>query len=183
MSGAPSEHLLRTLAPLPPSWRILEVIGGEGRHTEALARLGFDFYTLDVDEEAIRNIRERIWHLVPPDELEQRVRQSGLLRFPFEDEQFDWVLVYHVGDRFLTLRDFRYMMGEVFRVMKWGAWVSVGVPEQGAGVSGLAFTPELLDAEMAAAGFVLAERPHREKEGERPILGAIYRKVNEETPL
>ncbi len=183
MVDAPSEHLLRTLAPLPPSWRILEVIGGEGRHTEALARLGFDFYTLDVDEEVVRWLRDRLRGLLSPEELERRIRQSGLLRFPFEDEQFDWALVYHVGDRIHTLRDFRYMMGEVFRVLKWGAWVSVGVPERSEGSGELAFTPESLHAEMEAAGFVIAEEPHREHEGTRPVLGAIYRKVHEETPL
>ncbi len=191
------DHLLRTFAAVPQASRVLDLGCGDGRHTVALARLGFDLFACDEQRGAVAAVREQLAPLLGTEEAARRFTQAHLDALGYPDDFFDWAvavapfLASHDRGRLVdTLRELR-------RVLKPGAWVYVAASEapdtlnsrqasQGfAGDSEMTFTftPTTLVALMEEAGFVEAQAPHTIHEGEDRFLSAIFRHVDPGTPI
>jgi SAM-dependent methyltransferase len=174
----PSDPLLRTLAAVPPSARVLDLGCGTGRHTGALARLGFDVYACTAEPADVEAARAAIRDALG-DRTEARVIVARPAALGYPDDFFDWVVAYRAYDAAEDAAALREMLDETRRVLKPGGWVWVAVRSAVLGGDG---TPAHLTARFEAAGFALAERPEEEAGNGERVLRGIYRKVDEHTP-
>ena len=98
---------------LAPRARILDLGAGIGRHTLALARMGFNVSALDAAPESLTAIH------AGADGLEIDLHQGLMTALPFEDAAFDhvlsWNVIYH-GDEAVVART----IAEIGRVLKPG---------------------------------------------------------------
>jgi len=85
--GYYSDHLLRTLASVPPVQTILEI--GSGWHTRALAQLGFDFYSIESDADRFERTRDQLVTLLSAESIEKRLMLGSYLNLPYTSEAFD----------------------------------------------------------------------------------------------
>lgn len=187
----PDDHLLRTLAAIPPDSRILDLGCGEGRHTEPLARLGFDLSACDHDPAYVSAAKTHLTGVIGPEKADETVRQlDDPLALPYPDDRFDWVVAVDSLNRDVSTRDeLIERLREARRVLKPGGWVYVTLPAVPsdtnpnepvpgyAGDSGLhfTFTPESLDALMKDANLAIAEEPAVVGE----VVRGIYRKAGD----
>lgn len=179
----PNAHLLRTLAAVPYQSRILELGCGLGRHTIPLVQLGFETYACDL----VPQVSEIQAQLAALDLTQTPHFHSISVPLPFEEEYFDWAVLYRTYDDLKDGLALQNTLREARRVMRTGAWIYVaflgtqaqvqtnGTPQP------IRFTREGLTAFMETIPFALAEAPHAEKEGDDLVWCGIYRKVNEET--
>lgn len=174
----PSAHLLRTLAAVPPAARVLDLGCGRGRHAEPMARLGFDLWACDPDEDAVAEARRRLAEVMGEEEAERRATLAHARALGYADDTFDWVVAYGAYDGAEDAAELAEMLAETKRVLRPGGWVFAAFGREAAGP---ALTPETLAKVFAEAGFALAEAP-AEEEGESVIRG-IFRKVTAETPV
>lgn len=193
----PSDHLLRTLASVPPTDCVLDLGCGGGRHTVPLARLGFDLHACDAAEEAVARARSRLAEVIDPGEAERRVVRAHPSALGYPDAFFDWVVVYDVYASVASREALLDALAETRRVLKPGGWVYLTVPAlpddldlsgADAGYAGdsplqFRFTPETLGEIMGEATFAEAQPPQPVREGGRPLLHAIYRRVEADTPV
>ncbi|RMH69372.1 MAG: class I SAM-dependent methyltransferase, partial [Bacteroidetes bacterium] len=118
------DHLLRTLAAVPPGCCILDLGCGTGLRAEPLARLGFDLHACDLDADAVAHARRRLAPLLPDDAPDRRItRLSRLDALDYEDASFDWVVA---GDLLAHAhRDgvLPTLLHEIRRVLKPGGWL------------------------------------------------------------
>ncbi|MDX1418612.1 MAG: class I SAM-dependent methyltransferase [Rubricoccaceae bacterium] len=169
----PSEPLLRTLAAVPPSSRVLDLGCGAGRHTGALSRLGFEVYACTPDAADVTAARATVSEVLG-DEGAARVTPARPEALGYPDDYFDWVVAFQAYDAAADAAALQEMLDETHRVLRPGGWVWVAVQ---ADVLGDAASPADLTARFEAAGFALAERPVEEREAGRRLLRGIYRKV------
>ena len=192
----PSDHLLRTLAAVPVTSRVLDVDCGAGTRAEALILLGFDVYAVDASPENVEDARAAAAVHVGEEEATRRISRARVDALGYPDEFFDWVVacgsLAHLESRDAMLDALR----ELRRVMRSGAWLYVtvpAVPERAAdlaghgyaGDSGLkpTFLPRTLKELMEAAEFAQAEGPALVTEADSGrIVQGIYRRVDEGTP-
>ncbi len=170
MTDAPNAHLLRTLAAVPPSARVLALGCGDGRDAEALARLGFDLWACDADPAHVEAARARVGESVGEGEAARRVTPACSSALGYPDDHFDWVAAvgaYDAAEDAAALRD---MLAETKRVLAPGGWVFAGFVSE---VVGPELTPDRLDKLFAEAGFAIAESA-AEEEG---VVRGIYRRV------
>ncbi|MEX0599054.1 MAG: class I SAM-dependent methyltransferase, partial [Rhodothermales bacterium] len=171
---------------------------GRGVHTEPLMRLGFDVYACDRSPKAVEAVRSLLADIVGAAEAKKRCSESRLDALGYPDDYFDWVVAFDTLARVESDRDMLEMLDEVRRVMKSGGWIYVAVPavpdaEAGlgaadrgyAGDSGMAptFMPRTLDDVLVRAGFTVSERPSIAARNDGRVVRAIYRKVDEQTPV
>lgn len=178
-TAPPSDHVLRTMAAVPVRSRVLDLGCGAGRHTEPLARLGFDVWACDDGDAAIAATRTRLLDLVGEAEALRRVTPARAAALGYPDDHFDWIVAHGVYDRAESAAEVKDMLGETRRVLKNGGWVVVAFRRALAGPD---LTPETLTKLFAEAGLALAENPVEDDQGE-PVLRAIFRKVDATTPL
>ena len=172
--AAPSDHVLRTLAIIPPGSRVLDLGCGSGRHARAFAQLGFDVWACDADVENVAATREALDDLV--DDAETRVTQARPDALGYPDDHFDWVVAYGPYDGAETAGALFDRIAETKRVLKMGAWVIAALSLDVASQEDL--NPEALAKAMAEAGLALAEDPALEHDAERgPVVRGIFRKV------
>jgi SAM-dependent methyltransferase len=185
----PDDHLLRTLAAVPPDSRILDLGCGEGRHTEPLVRLGFDVSACDHDPTYVSAAKAAVAEVVGSEKSEAVVRQlDDPMALPYPDGRFDWIVAMESLDRDVSTREeLVERLREAHRVLKPGGWIYVTLPSVPAdtnpnepvpgyaGDSGLhfTFTPELLDALMKEVEFAVAEEPVVVGQ----VVRGIYRKA------
>lgn len=174
-----STHLLRTLAAVPVDNRVLDLGCGRGHHAEALARLGFDLYACEQDDESIEAARQRVAGVFGDDEAEQRVTVARPGALGYADDFFDWVVAHGTYDEAESAADLKDMLAETRRVLKNGGWVFVAFRRALAGPD---LSPETLTKLFAEAGLALAENPAEDEDGE-PVLRAIFRKVEAGVPV
>ncbi len=102
-----------------PGMKILDAGCGGGRNIVWFLRNGFDVFGVDVDDDAVRGIRELAKGLAPelsPDNFQAATLES----IPFADESFDWVICNAVL-HFAEDRDqFDRMLAEMWRTLKSG---------------------------------------------------------------
>jgi len=173
-----STHLLRTLAAVPVESRVLDLGCGPGHHAEALARLGFDLYACERDDEFVEVARHRVAGVFG-EEAEQRVITARPGALGYADDFFDWVVAHGTYDEAESAAELKDMLAETRRVLRNGGWVFVAFRRSLAGPD---LTPETLVKLFAEAGLALAEDPAEDDDGE-PVLRAIFRKVDATTPL
>ncbi len=182
---APSDHLLRTLAAVPVSSRILDLGCGEGRHTEPLLRLGFPVHACDPRPEAVEAARARVRDLIGADAVETSVQVTPLDALEDLDATFDWVVAdaaeTYVGDE----DDLQVLLAESRRLLKPGGWLYLTLPAapEGEEGSGTAFSLDTLERLRRQADLAEAGDPSRLDEGPTPRIRAIYRRVDPHTPV
>lgn len=167
---APSDHVLRTLAIIPPGSRVLDLGCGTGRHTRAFAQLGFDTWACDADADNIAATREALSDLV--DDASARITLASPDALGYPDDHFDWVVAYGPYDSAETAGDLFDRIAETKRVLKMGAWVIAALRVDVA--AGEDLDPEALAKAMAEAGLALAEDPALEHD---PVLGPVVRGI------
>lgn len=169
-----SSHLLRTLAAVPPSDRILELGCSDGQLTAALHALGFDLFACSPRTADVERTRTAL----DADDAQQRITPADTAALGYPDDYFDWVIAYGAYDEAADLAVLMDQLAETLRVLKPGGWVYVAMREETVGEDA---TPEALTKLFEHAGYALAERPVLDQEGE-PVLRGIYRKVDATTP-
>lgn len=163
-----SPHLLRVLASVPVSWRVLDLACGEGDRMVALARLGFDAHACDADPARVAELRER---LASSDASERAIAaRPDALGYP--DAYFDWVVWADAP----TVPD-PEALAEIRRVLKPGAWVYVATRLAAPDAAAAERLAEALDA----AGLASAEAPATTPRRDGVDLHTIYRRVEADT--
>ena len=117
-----SDHLLRTLATVAPGARVVDAACGDGRHLDALARLGFDVWAVtDGDPAPARRV---LAESLGEEEAARRVTAADPDALGYPDAWADWAVLSdpdpaHLADA----------LAEVRRVLRPGAWVWVEGPD------------------------------------------------------
>lgn len=192
-SDAPDDHLLRSLAAVPPSARILDLGCGDGRRLERIEKLGFELYGCDVDPERIEAARRRLGERWDPDRAHRRLVTANATSLEFPDDFFDWVVAHRVYHRATGRELVAEMIVETRRVLKDGGWIHCVVParaedaepdqvrpgddlvERRNGQISATFTPESLISLMEEADLAIAEEPSTFETTEGPVLCVIFR--------
>lgn len=183
MPLGPSAHLLRTLASVPVSSRILVLGVDEGRHLEPLLQLGFDMHAADADEAAVQEARQRFADALGADEVRQRIIHARPQALGHPDEYFDWVILYRTfGQDETSVEDMLEAMAETRRVLTAGGWAYVALETGAEGQDAddehvLGFYGLMQRAELE-----LAEKAEVFEEDGRRIVRGIFRRVNAHTP-
>ena len=159
------DHLLRTLASVSPSARVLHVGCGDGAVTADLARLGFDLWACASGD--VTAARDAVGAVLGAPEAERRVTRAEPYALGYPDGWFDWVAAsLDAGSTPVEA------LLEIWRVLSPGAWVWLALADDDA-------APEALGALAAKAGLVVAERPVETEDGERRVVRGIFRRVQE----
>ena len=175
----PSDHLLRTLAPVPPSCNILEVGCGKGRHTESLLRLGFPVHACAADAESVAATRDRITDLVGPDTAAtcvQHVPPGGFGTYP--DDAFHWIVAHTPSGYVDVPEHLPGWLGSMRRLFIPGGWLylAVGTPDPAAnGTSRPALRPDEMTAHALRSGLKTAEDAAQTDEEGGPLVRGIFR--------
>lgn len=184
----PSDHLLRTLAAVPVSSQILDFGCGAGRHTEPLLRLGFSVHACDARERAVEATRARIEELVGADTAAQCVRVVATDGFDvYPDEAFDWIVAFDPTAYLAAADDLPEVLAVTRRLLKPGGWVYVALTAEAEatsnGTAAPSISPEHLEASATEAGLARSVAPERAEEHSTPLVRAIFRRVEEGTPV
>lgn len=155
----PSDHLLRTLAAVPPGVRVVDLGCGDGHHTVLLAQLGFDVWAVDPDPDGVAAARRRLADVLGDDEAARRVSRASVDALGFPDAFADWAVLAASPDRVAGA------LAEAARVLRPGAWVWVG----GTDAAGW-------DVAASAAGLVVAEGPGVDRTG---WVHAVFRRPSD----
>jgi len=184
-SSRPAEDLLRTLASVPVSSRILDLACGRGRHTEPLLRLGFPVHACDPRPEAVQATRDRVRDLV--EDVDSCVRVSSLEALEGLDATFDWV----VADGAEAYLEASTDLNRVFRytrdVLTPGGWLYITLPAVpsdttagGSRGNALEFTEEQVESARTETDFSVARDLARTEPGDGARWQALYRRVDPE---
>jgi SAM-dependent methyltransferase len=173
-----TDHLLRTLAAVPPSNRVLDLACGTGHHADLLARLGFDFFACEYDEARLSEARQLLADIVGEEKAQDRLIRASPGSLGFPDEFFDWVVACGAYDLAASRPELADMLAETRRVLKTGGWVFTAVDVDVLYGEPL---PVGLTRLFEAEGLALAEAPVVVDEGETVLVRGIYRKVGCDT--
>ena len=188
------DHLLRTLAAIPPTDRVLDWHASPDR-TLTFARLGFDVHACHDDAGVVADVRSAL--AGEREDAKRCVVQARPSALGHPDAFFDWVVGWRPFEEATGEDDVREALREALRVMKDGAWIYLAVPaipddfdpaHDDTGYASdaampLRFTPETLTALALESGFVVAEKPASDADDRGPLVRAIFRKVTDATPL
>jgi len=186
----PSNHLLRTLAAVPVSSRVLDLGCGTGRHTEPLLRLGFPVHACDAREHAVQKTRTRIEELVGAETAAQCVQVVAPDAFDvYPDDAFDWIIAFAPASYLQSPGDLPAVLDVARRLLRPGGWVYVALPaEQKVATNGTVaaeqpVTPAWIEGCADNAGLAVSVAPEQAEEHGESLVRAIFRYVTEETPI
>jgi len=198
----PSDDLLRTMAAVPVESSVLDLGCGDGRHTEALLRLGFPVHACDLRPDAVDTTRRRVEELIDRETAERCVQAASLEDLRDRGERFNWVVAYEAELYATTTEKLQSLLSATRHLLKPGGWVYLTVPahpadltsQEQAGGDGSptpnsptaeasaesapagAFRMSTLAEQRKTAG--LAEAQEAEViEDDRPRVHVIYRRV------
>lgn len=172
----PSDHLLRILAAVPVSSRILDLGCGAGAHTEALLRLGFDVEACDVREEAVAATRERVISAVGSEETAPHVKLTPLDELGYAEASFDWIVAHTPIGYVTSPASLSDLLSMGRRLLRPGGWIYVAVSDADP------FTPERLGTLAETADLAEASAPETAEEHGAALIRAIFRRVDADTP-
>lgn len=186
MDAPALNHLLRTMAAVAPSRRVLvrgtdvekndtEKTGVEkeagGHVSSALAQMGFEVHAAPWTDDEARQV-----HRAAAEGEAPAVYTTGapVGALPYPEAHFAWVIVQvprpdEAAEALHRRADLRALLAEARRHVRPGGWVFVLAPA--------AVAPDALDEVAAQAALAEAEAP--ERDGRR--VRGIYRRVEEET--
>lgn len=173
----PSDHLLRTLAAVPVASRVLDLGCERGRHADPLARLGFDVWACDADEQNVQATRARLAELIGSDDAARRATMAKHAALGYPDEHFDWVVAFGALDRATDAEELFEVLAEAKRVLRTGGWIVAAMRPEAVGEH---LNQETFAKLFAEAGFALAELPVLEEDTD-PVVRGIFRKVDLDT--
>ncbi len=180
------EHLLRTLAAVPPASRILEVQCGRGALTLALARLGYDVDACDTRPEAVEATRRALSEELAKTVDAARVQPAPAGALPHPEASFDWVISCEADRGRASADALRTHLAHVRRVLRPGGWVYLTARAPSAHGPRAAFdaglSADALRRLAAEAGLVEAEAPAAVEEAAGRRWRAIFRRVENGTP-
>ncbi len=179
----PSDHLLRTLAPIALGSRVLDLGCRNSRHVRPFLQLGFEAHAACPDALVTEELRMSLAPDFPEQDLERSIITTQPEELGYDDEFFDWVIAYRAFGADAQLEDVLASFVEVRRVLRSGGWfyVAMDVPSD----------PPATDDErimsvytlLERAGFELSEKGNVIEEDGAPVVRAIFRRVDENTPL
>ena len=164
---APSDALLRTLAAVPPSARVLDLACGRGHHTVPIAALGFDVWACDPAPDAVAAVRLALDDALGAGEGPRRVAQSDPRALGYPDAFADWVVASGLDGPSDAVLE---ALVEARRVLRPGGWIWAELPASDV------YTPEGLGALALAAGLAIAEAPRLD--AERGTVAGTFRRVD-----
>lgn len=169
----PSESLLRFVEEFAASrcLRVLDAGCGAGRHMKPLLGAGHDCHGTDVSANMLKAAAQSLREVAP--DADERLHFAAMDTLPFENESFDLVISHGVWNLARTEQELRSAMSETARVAADGAALYLTtfsrntLPPDALPVSDSSYiftdfnnepqtflTPEQLDAELRAVGFV-----------------------------
>lgn len=188
--NAPSDQLLRTLASVPVSTPILNLGCGEGRHAEALLRLGFPMHACDPRETAVADTRAIVRELVDDETAQSCVRQTSLDALDDLDATFDWVVADRTEAYLQSPEDVASLFQKTRALLNPGGWLYLtlpAVPEEAEEAkphddSAISFVPSDLAPSNMNTSFMEVQSPERVEENGETRLHALYRRVKRTAP-
>lgn len=160
------DHLLRTLAAVPPHTRVLEVECGDAGGLISLLQLGFSVTGTARDEATLGGVRQQL----RVEGLSAPLVTADAGHLPFEDDAFDWVVAWGTLDGYSDAERLA-LLAEWRRVLVPGGWVYVAVaPATGA---------DTLAALGTRAAFEVAEAPRVDPAA--AVTRGIFRRVEADT--
>ena len=179
----PSDHLLRTLAPIAPGSRVLDLGCRSSRHVRPFLQLGFDAHAACPDASVTEELRTALASDFPHQDLERSIITTQPEELGYDDEFFDWVVAYRAFGADARLEDVLASFVEVRRVLRSGGWfyVAMDVPSDPPATNDERIMS--VYALLERAGFELSEKGNVIEEDGAPVVRAIFRRVDEHTPL
>ena len=159
----PSDALLRTLAAVSPTSRVLDLACRDGHHTIPLAALGFDVWACDASAESVASVRRQLDAVLGEGGRRVAVSSPDALGYP--DGYADWVVASGLVG---TDTEIVSALVEARRVLKPGGWLWIELATVD--------SPEALTELAEAAGLVVAEAPARDDA--RKTCYGTYRRVD-----
>lgn len=116
------EEFLREHPPAPHS-KALDLGCGGGRHTELLAKNGYEVIGIDINQAMLETTRLRMEALA----LRVDLLRDSITQIPCPDESFDLVVATGVLHQAEDVVQYDQAISELARVMKMGAYVLLNV--------------------------------------------------------
>ncbi len=172
----PSHHVLRVLAAVPVPSRVLDLGCGDGAHTEALARLGFEVDACDARAAAVEAVRQRLASISGAEDAREAVSAASLDALDYPDATFDWIVAYRPENYASSPEAVQELLGESRRLLKPGGWVYIALPDTDG------YGPDQLGAAADAVDLAEASAPECTDEHGASLVRAIFRRVDSNTP-
>lgn len=167
------DHLLRTLAAVPPATRVVDLACGQGERAAMLARLGLDVWACAEHDADVSAARAALAAVVGADEARRRVTPARPDALGYPDAYAGWAVLHAEA---LTPAALHAALEEARRVLEPGGWLVLAVAAAPDAADGL-------DVLAAGAALAVAEPPAPETVAGAPWLRAIYRRVDPGTPV
>ncbi|PIP30801.1 hypothetical protein CO123_02315 [bacterium (Candidatus Howlettbacteria) CG_4_9_14_3_um_filter_37_10] len=121
----PSEEVVEFLKNLKTvnNTKILDLGFGGGRHTEIIAKMGFDTYGCDPCNGMINYTKNRL----KEKGLKAKIIKARMQNLPYEESFFDAVIANGVFHQAISLNDFIKSIKETTRVLKNNSFLYVNV--------------------------------------------------------
>lgn len=106
--------------------KICDIGCGDGRNEVLLSQCGFDVYGVEITEELVNSIKFNLRKVG----VKADIRVGTNDRLPFEDEYFDYLLLWNACYYMGELRDFGKHVAEFARVLKPAGYLVLSIPKK-----------------------------------------------------
>jgi SAM-dependent methyltransferase len=103
---------------IKPRARAIDIGSGGGRHSAALADLGYDTYAIDLNPAMVERTRDALRGRYPAAEIGTRVRVGTMSELDFSDAAFDLAVATGVFHQANTKEEYARALRETARVLK-----------------------------------------------------------------